>query len=137
MGALTSLLELPIAEQESRGLAFTPREIAQQPATWKKTAELFESRHSEILAYLEHAGVNGSLEARPVVMLIGAGTSDYIGESLALLLRQRWGCETSAVASTSLLPTMPEYIIPGRRYLWISFSRSGDSPKASMCWSRL
>jgi tagatose-6-phosphate ketose/aldose isomerase len=127
--ALTSLLELPIAEQESRGLAFTPREIAQQPATWAKTAALFESRHEEIISFLEHAGVNGPLEARPVVMLIGAGTSDYIGESLALLLRQRWGCETSAVASTSLLPTMSEYVIPGRRYLWISFSRSGDSPE--------
>ena len=129
MGALTSLLELPVAEQESRGLAFTPREIAQQPATWKNTAELFESHQEEIISFLEHAGVNVRLEARPVVMLIGAGTSDYIGESLALLLRQRWGCETSAVASTSLLPTMSEYVIPGRRYLWISFSRSGDSPE--------
>lgn len=129
MSALTSLLELPFAEQESRGLAFTPREIAQQPVTWKKTAELFESLQEEVVTFLERVGVNGPLEARPVVMLIGAGTSDYIGESLALLLRQRWGCETSAVASTSLLPTMSEYVIPGRRYLWISFSRSGDSPE--------
>ncbi|WP_213805791.1 SIS domain-containing protein [Granulicella sp. dw_53] len=129
MGALTSLLELPIAEQESRGLAFTPREIAQQPETWQKTAQLFESNQQKFISFLERAGVTGPLEKRPVVMLIGAGTSDYIGESLALLLRQRWGCETSAVASTSLLPSLSEYVIPGRRYLWISFSRSGDSPE--------
>jgi tagatose-6-phosphate ketose/aldose isomerase len=129
VGALTSLLELPIAEQESRGLTFTPREIAQQPETWRKTARLFESNQARFAEFLERAGVNGPLEERPVVMLIGAGTSDYIGESLALLLRQRWGCETSAVASTSLLPSLPEYVIPGRRYLWISFSRSGDSPE--------
>ncbi|WP_245632433.1 SIS domain-containing protein [Edaphobacter aggregans] len=62
-------------------------------------------------------------------MLVGAGTSDYIGESLALLLRQRWGCEATAVASTDLLPSLADYVIPGRRYLWISFSRSGDSPE--------
>jgi tagatose-6-phosphate ketose/aldose isomerase len=73
--------------------------------------------------------VTDPLERRPIVMLIGAGTSGFIGESLALLLRQRWGCEASAVASTDLLPNMSEYVIPGRRYLWISFSRSDDSPE--------
>ncbi|ADV83283.1 SIS domain-containing protein [Terriglobus saanensis] len=129
MGALTSLLELPIAEQELRGLTFTPQEIAQQPETWRRTAQLFESEQEKLVAFLERAGVVGPLEKRPVVMLIGAGTSDYIGESLAPLLRKRWGCETSAVASTSLLPSLSEYVVPGRRYLWISFSRSGDSPE--------
>jgi tagatose-6-phosphate ketose/aldose isomerase len=127
--ALTSLLDLPIAEKESRGLIFTPQEIAQQPATWRKTGSLFESQQGEFQRFLERAGVNGPLDQRPVVMLVGAGTSDYIGESLALLFRQRWGCEATAVASTSLLPSLSEYVIPGRRYLWISFSRSGDSPE--------
>jgi len=66
---------------------------------------------------------------RPVVMLIGAGTSDYIGQALELLIRQKWGCEVSTVASTDLLPNLAEYVVPGRKYLWISFSRSGDSPE--------
>jgi tagatose-6-phosphate ketose/aldose isomerase len=129
VGALLSLLDLSISEQEKRGLTFTPREIAQQPDTWLKTAELFATNERAIQTFLENAGVTKSLEQRPIVMLIGAGTSDYIGESLALLFRQRWGCETSAVASTDLLPSMREYVVPGRRYLWISFSRSGDSPE--------
>jgi tagatose-6-phosphate ketose/aldose isomerase len=127
--ALTSLLDLPVAEKESRGLIFTPQEIAQQPATWRQTGLLFESQQEEFKSFLDRAGVTGPLDRRPVVMLIGAGTSDYIGESLALLFRQRWGCEAMAVASTSLLPSLSEYVIPGRRYLWISFSRSGDSPE--------
>jgi tagatose-6-phosphate ketose/aldose isomerase len=129
VSALSSLLDLPIAERESRGLTYTPREIAQQPQTWQKTALLFKTEQVRLQSFLERAGVTGPLEQRPVVMLIGAGTSDYIGESLAVLLRQRWGCEASAVASTSLLPNLSEYVIPGRRYLWISFSRSGDSPE--------
>ena len=129
VSALSSLLDLPVEEQELRGLTYTPREIAQQPETWRKTALLFEAGHSKFQSFLERAGVTGPLETRPAVMLIGAGTSDYIGESLALLFRQRWGCEASAVASTSLLPNLSEYVIPGRRYLWISFSRSGDSPE--------
>ena len=129
MGALLSLLDLSVSEQETRGLIFTLREIAQQPDTWQKTAALFEKNQESIRAFLETVGVTAVLEQRPVVMLIGAGTSDYIGRSLALLFRQRWGCEAAAVASTDLLPSMTEYVVPGRRYLWISFSRSGDSPE--------
>ena len=129
MSTLLSLLDLPITEQEMRGLSHTPREIAQQPGTWQRTALLFEETQEQIRHFLVGAGVTSPLELRPIVMLIGAGTSDYIGESLALLFRQRWGCEASAVASTDLLPSMTEYIVPGRRYLWISFSRSGDSPE--------
>jgi tagatose-6-phosphate ketose/aldose isomerase len=126
---LLSLLDLPISEQETRGLLFTPREIAQQPQTWLKTLHIFEAEQQRIRAFLKEAGVTASVEQRPIVMLVGAGTSDYIGESLALLLRQRWGCEATAVASTDLLPSLADYVIPGRRYLWISFSRSGDSPE--------
>ena len=33
------------------------------------------------------------------------------------------------MASTDLLPNLAEYVVPGRKYLWISFSRSGDSPE--------
>lgn len=61
--------------------------------------------------------------------MIGAGTSDYIGQALVLLLRQSWGCEVLACPSTDLLPNLEDYIVPGRKYLWISFSRSGDSPE--------
>lgn len=129
VSTLTSLLDLPLFEQETRGLLFTPREIAQQPQTWQTTLKIFEAEQERIRAFLEAAGVTASLEQRPVVMLVGAGTSHYIGEALALLLRQRWGCEATAVASTDLLPSLGDYVIPGRRYLWISFSRSGDSPE--------
>ena len=63
------------------------------------------------------------------MVLTGAGTSDYIGQVLTLLLRTEWGCETQAIASTDLLTNVADYVVPGRRYLFISFSRSGDSPE--------
>jgi tagatose-6-phosphate ketose/aldose isomerase len=61
------------------------------------------------------------------VFLVGAGTSDYIGHSLANLFRKAWQSEVIAVPSTDLLTHIDDLIIPGRKYLWISFSRSGDS----------
>jgi tagatose-6-phosphate ketose/aldose isomerase len=127
--SLSSFVGLPVEEQKARGLLFTPREIAQQPTTWETTLQIFRQHQQRICNFLEEAGLRDESEIRPVVMLIGAGTSDYIGHALELLLRQKWGCEVSVCASTDLLPNLEEYLVPGRRYLWISFSRSGDSPE--------
>ena len=65
----------------------------------------------------------------PTVFLIGAGTSDYVGRCLVHVLRRLWKCEVIAIPSTSLLTHAEEWLIPGQRYVWISFSRSGDSPE--------
>jgi tagatose-6-phosphate ketose/aldose isomerase len=130
VASLSNFVDLPIPEQKARGLFFTAREIAQQPETWGKTLQIFKQNQERICSFLESIGLQKPLESRPVVMLVGAGTSDYIGHALTLLLRQRWGCEVSACASTELLPNLDEYVVPERRYLWISFSRSGDSPEA-------
>lgn len=130
MASLSCLVDLPIPEQQVRGLFYTAREIAQQPETWGTTLQIFKKNQEKICSFLESIGLLSPLESRPVVMLVGAGTSDYIGHALTLLLRQKWGCEVSACASTELLPNLDEYVVSGRRYLWISFSRSGDSPEA-------
>ena len=74
-------------------------------------------------------GARAAVKSRPSVVLIGAGSSDYVAQPLESLLRQKWGCEAPSVASTDLLPNTDEYIVPGRKYLWISFSRPGDSPE--------
>lgn len=129
VSTLTRFTSLSAEEQKVRGLSFTPREITQQPNTWTTTLEIFRRHQASLTAFLDEAGLRKSIEKRPAVMLVGAGTSDYIGQALVLLLRQAWGCEVSACASTELLPNLEDYIVPGRRYLWISFSRSGDSPE--------
>ncbi len=129
MTFLSSFVDLSPEEKKARGLLFTPGEIAQQPETWRTTFSIFEQNQQKIASFFDAAGVREPLEKRPAVMLIGAGTSDYVAQALEFLFRQKWGCEVSSVASTDLLPNMEEYIVPGRRYLWISFSRSGDSPE--------
>jgi tagatose-6-phosphate ketose/aldose isomerase len=126
---LQELVSLPEAEKARLGVSATAREIAQQPRTWRGTRKIFEQHAEQVRAFLETAGVTGPLEQRPTVVLTGAGTSDYIGQTLTLLLRTEWGCETQAIASTDLLTNMADYLVPGRRYLMISFSRSGDSPE--------
>jgi tagatose-6-phosphate ketose/aldose isomerase len=127
--ALSALLNLPENEKTARGLAHTPIEIAQQPATWLSTFELFKRRSAEISGFLAAAGLRSDPGSRPVIFLVGAGTSDYIGQSLVYLLRKAWECEVAAVPSTDLLTHFDELVRPGQKYLWVSFSRSGDSPE--------
>jgi len=127
--ALSELLRLPDSERDARGLAHTPAEIAQQPDTWITTFELFRRKQAEIAEFLSRAGLGAGLASKPTVFLIGAGTSDYIGQSLTYLLRKCWHCEVMAVPSTDLLTHMDDMLIPERKYLWVSFSRSGDSPE--------
>ena len=82
-----------------------------------------------LAAFLADAGFGQSARPKPTVFLVGAGTSDYIGRSLVHVLRRLWKCEVIAVPSTSLLTHGEDWLIPGQRYVWISFSRSGDSPE--------
>jgi tagatose-6-phosphate ketose/aldose isomerase len=129
LNALSELLRLPESEKAARGLAHTPAEIAQQPDTWITTFELFRRKQAVIAEFLASAGLGANVVSKPTVFLIGAGTSDYIGQSLTYLLRKCWHCEVIAVPSTDLLTHVDDLLIPGEKYLWISFSRSGDSPE--------
>ena len=127
MNPLSTLLNLGSSEMLECGLAHTPREIAQQPVTWLDTFRMLLGRQAQIQQFLAAAGLRERAELRPTIFLVGAGTSDYIGHSLHHLLRHHWQCEVIPVASTSLLTDFPDYLLADRRYLWVSFSRSGDS----------
>ena len=127
MDPLSKILMLSGTEREAMGLVHTPQEIFQQPDTWRRTYEKLSQLVPELGKFLKRAGVFSDLHARPSVFLIGAGTSDYVGRSLAPLLRRTWQCEVCAVPSTDLLTCLDDYVVAGKSYVWVSFSRSGDS----------
>ena len=125
MTAPSKLLKLSAAERESLGLVHTLPEILQQPQTWRRTYQKVLASSQRIEEFLTNAGVGAD---RPLnVLLVGAGTSDYIGKSVSALLQKEWNCNVQAVPSTDLLTNMEDHVLADRDYLWISFSRSGDS----------
>lgn len=126
---LRMLLDLPEKERAERGLEHTPREIWQQPNTWRTTYQICSSRRKELNDAVRRAGIGRGSTASPTVYLVGAGTSDYTGRALAPLLRDCWGADVWAVPSTTLLTELEAFHRPGREYFWISFSRSGQSPE--------
>ena len=127
MDVLSKLLSLSPTEKESLGFVHTLPEILQQPQTWRRTYQRVLRFAEPLDQFLNTAGIASAKRTSPDVLLIGAGTSDYIGRSVCSLLQKEWGCDVQAVPSTDLLTNMEEHVISGRSYLWISFSRSGDS----------
>jgi tagatose-6-phosphate ketose/aldose isomerase len=124
---LAALVELSEREKSARGLTHTPLEIAQQPATWESTFARVSSQKDALQRFLAEVLPGSRRGAAPTVYLIGAGTSDYVGRALTSILRQQWQCDVIAVPSTELVTNIENYVLPERPYLWISFSRSGDS----------
>ena len=127
MDPLATILMLSGTEREARGLVHTPQEIFRQPDTWWRTYENLSQLALPLEEFLKSAGVFNDVQSRPSVFLIGAGTSDYIGRTVAPLLRRHWQCEVCAIPSTNLLTCLDDYVIAGKSYIWVSFSRSGDS----------
>jgi len=128
MNAFEKLLALPAAEQKHKGIEHTPREIAQQPAVWQKTASLLAGKLDSVRSFCLKAGVTG--RARSVIVLTGAGTSEFIGSALAGALRRTLRRDAISIPTTYLVTHMPSAFVPGHRYTIISFARSGNSPES-------
>jgi tagatose-6-phosphate ketose/aldose isomerase len=125
--SLLALVEASETEKEARGILYTPLEILRQPATWQRTHNICAEQRLEMTQFLRAAGIGTDSASRPTVFLVGAGTSDYVGRALTPLLRRLWECEVWAVPSTDLLTNLEDLVFEDRPYLWVSFSRSGDS----------
>lgn len=131
MNPLEQLLQLSTAEKQQRGLMYTPAEIAQQPSAWSETLTVFEQHRAALAEVVREAQASNR-----IVFLIGAGTSEYIGNCLSALLQAKLGLETVVAPSTDLLAVREDLMLPSRKYLWIHFSRSGDSPESAAVLER-
>jgi D-galactosamine 6-phosphate deaminase/isomerase len=124
---LPALIAASDREKAARGTLYTPQEILRQPATWQTTYNICAERRAELTEFLRQAGIGTKHSPCPTVFLVGAGTSDYIGQALTPLLRRLWRCDVWAVPSTDLLTNFADLVFQDRPYLWVSFSRSGES----------
>jgi tagatose-6-phosphate ketose/aldose isomerase len=100
---------------------WTAREILQQPQTLAATADAVAAR-ARALPILTDS------QAR--LVLIGAGSSAFIGETIAPLLAAELACRVDAVATTDLVASPALFLKPDVRTLLVSFARSGDSPES-------
>ena len=79
------MLDYTKEDLQELGAEITTREIYQQPSVWKETARLYQERKAEIKAFLEKIGQE---HAYIKVILTGAGTSAYVGDTLVPYLQE-------------------------------------------------
>ncbi len=108
------------------GAVHTVSEILQQPKTWLKTFELVKGLESEIKAFLEE--VTNHPDYR--IILTGAGTSEFVGNSLVDHLRRKYGHRVESIATTSIVSQPDLYFTKEMPTLLVSFARSGNSPES-------
>ncbi|HEQ4208024.1 tagatose-6-phosphate ketose/aldose isomerase [Streptococcus pyogenes] len=117
---------------EALGAAITTKEIKQEPRLWQETMTFFEETRDSLDSFLKRVckSANGN---NVHVIFTGAGTSEYIGNTICLYLkkvgnRQRYLFES--VASTDLVAAPDYYLVEEETVLLVSFARSGNSPES-------
>lgn len=105
---------------------WTEEEIRQQPASWIRSLKNIDAIQSTIDAFLTPLLRKTDLR----IVLTGAGTSAFIGETIAPWLSRHTGKNISAVPTTDLVTNPMDYLNPAHPLLLVSFARSGNSPES-------
>ena len=115
-----------ISEFKSGGETHTQKEILSQPELWQEVYDLIRKESAGIAGFLNPVLQKSNLR----VLLTGAGSSGYIGESAQGTLQKKWCRPVQAVPTTEIV-TQPESIfIRSVPTLLVSFARSGNSPES-------
>ncbi|KFN93462.1 galactosamine-6-phosphate isomerase [Tetragenococcus muriaticus PMC-11-5] len=115
-----------------KGAEITTREIKQQPELWEETLEIYQTAKKDIEDYLEviKKNENGN---RIRVVFTGAGTSQYVGDTLVPYLNANGDNSAyifQSVGTTDLVASPSEYLFEEETTLLVSFARSGNSPES-------
>ncbi len=111
---------------KARGGLWTAREIAQQPEMLRLTQDQLTAGQAGIEAFIAPL----LQQERLRIILTGAGTSAFIGESLAPWLSAHLQRTVEAIATTDLACAPELYFAADMPTLLVSFGRSGNSPES-------
>ncbi|QDH77651.1 SIS domain-containing protein [Echinicola soli] len=122
----TTYLTLDAEKAEALGAFHTAKEIAGQPELWQQVFSQVAKDKGSIHAFLKPIFEKGNAR----IILTGAGSSAFIGESAQGTVQQMTGVHTQAIATTDVV-THPELFFLGDvPTLLVSFARSGNSPES-------
>lgn len=122
------IMMLGITEKDlkNKSAYWTAREIEQQPDVWQKVAKEIAEKREELDAWFAYTLTDQFVR----IILTGAGTSAYVGETLAPFLSQKLSRPVEAVSTTNIVAAPEQYLFKKVPTLIISFARSGNSPES-------
>lgn len=105
---------------------YTANEIYQQPELWRETLNIVENNKDAINKFLEKNLNKDNVR----IILTGAGTSAYVGDTIYLYLAKKLGKRVEAIATTDFVSNPDEYIDENANTILVSYARSGNSPES-------
>lgn len=115
----------------SMGAQITTAEIKQQPEIWRDAYQIYLANKEGVDAFLAEARAMG--EGRLSVVFTGAGTSDYVGDTVAPYLRHAGNTDLydfKPIATTDIVSAPRDFLRADDPTLVVSFARSGNSPES-------
>ena len=125
------MFEKSVEELTVMGANITTAEIRQQPGLWEDTLGIYRSNLAKVEEFLAEA--RAMANGRLTVIFTGAGTSDYVGDTIAPYLRRHGDTdayEFKAIATTDLVSAPYDFLRAKDPTLLVSFARSGNSPES-------
>lgn len=110
----------------SQDAYWTAKEISQQPRSWQSLIDTLKKDDDNIRQFLNPLLKNPSLR----IILTGAGTSAFVGNSLAPAMMKHLNRSVESIATTDLVSNPHEYFHANTPTLLVSFARSGNSPES-------
>lgn len=105
---------------------FTAKEISQQPLMWKKMYDNMKNSIDEIIEFNEMISKKDNLR----IILTGAGSSEFIGQSLQPYLDKVLPYNVESIGTTDIVSHPETYFKKDQPILLVSYGRSGNSPES-------
>ena len=120
------LLNIDIENLKKNGAYFTAKEINQQPKLWLETVNMLKNKRNEIEAYIKRKKLVKGVR----IILTGAGTSAYVGDTAATYLSKKLNLRVESIPTTDIVSSPEDYFKAEVPTILVSFARSGNSPES-------
>lgn len=107
------------------GAEHTSKEIVQQPELWQKVTRLLQTQRKELEAF-----ISTHIHDNTKVIFTGAGTSEFVGNTVVPYLRKKGIQNLYSISTTNLVLSPKSYLHSNDDVLLVSCARSGNSPES-------
>ena len=125
------MFQLSTKELAELGAEITTREIKQQPELWQETLTIYQEKQEAIAAFLRT--IKQKTDKRIRVIFTGAGTSQYVGDTIVPYLNKTGATADylfESIATTDIVAAPEQVLFADEPTLLVSFARSGNSPES-------
>lgn len=121
-----SIFNISQEKMQETSSVFTLQEIYQQPSTWRKTCAQIAACKKELQDFLDQVIKEEDFD----IVLTGAGTSEFVGNSLFQALNSKYHHKVRSFGTTDIVPAPEAFLSRTKPTILVSFGRSGNSPES-------